>query len=101
MRRSIFWVIFISLVALVGTSLALFLNQNSDPVVLYFGTEWMGYFKTREINLGNLLLLTLLSGILASALILAGSLASRSIEVRRLRRELEAIQRSLDLRTRK
>ncbi len=101
MRRSIGWVIFISLVALAGTALALFLNQNSDPVVLYFGAEWLGFFKTREINLGNLLLLTLLSGVLASALILTGALVSRSLEVRRLRRELEAIQRSLDLRTRK
>jgi len=101
MRRAITWIIFVSLVGLVGTALALFLNQNSDPVVLYFGTEWLGFFKTRELNLGALLLISVLTGILASALILIGTLISKSLEVRRLRRELEAIQRSLDLRTRK
>ena len=101
MKRSLGYFFVILAIAIFGTALALFLNQNGDPVVLYFGAEWLGYFKTREVSLGNLVLLVFLFGIFLSGFVLASNLVAKSMELRRLRRELEAIQRTLDIKTRK
>ncbi len=101
MKKSLSYFLIVLIVVLAGTALALFLKQNSDPAVLYFGAEWMGFYRTRELALGNIVLLAFLSGVLLSGVVLTSNIVLKSLELRRLRRELEAIQRTLEIKTRK
>jgi hypothetical protein len=102
MKRSLWYFFFLSLLVLLGVCLALFLNQNTDPVVLYFGASWLGGFlRTSEIAQGHLLLITFLLGIFCSGFTLAGQLISRTLELRRVKRELEALQRTLQIQSQK
>ena len=102
MKRSLSYFFILSLVVAAGVSLAIFLNQNNDPVILYFGANWLGgFFRSSEIALGHLVLISFLVGIFGSGVVLAGQLISKTLELQRLRRELEALQRTLQIHSQK
>lgn len=100
MRRAFFWLFFLVLLFVCTAALSIFLTQNSQTISLYFGAEWMGFYRSREVAVGHLVLLSLGAGLFLSSFVLTGNLLSKNFELRRLRREIEALQRTLELKER-
>jgi len=92
MRRAFIWISILLALLLLGLLLASFLNENAQVVQLYF-LMW----RTTEMSLGLLVTFSFLIGAVLSAFVLAGLVLSKSLELRRLRRELSAVQRLMEI----
>lgn len=84
----------ILILALVGISWTLFIfhQENLDPVRLYLGA-----YRTRELPLGALVMGIFVIGLLMGGLIFFSVVMSVQFERRRLRKEIEALQRVLSV----
>ncbi len=82
----------ILILALVGISWTLFIfhQENLDPVRLYLGS-----YRTRELALGALVMGAFVVGLLLGGLVFFSVVMSVQLERRRLRKEIEALQRVL------
>jgi uncharacterized integral membrane protein len=85
--------ILVSLVLIVGAAFAIarFFTENAEPLQLEF---WS--WRTREVPKGYLVAFIFLAGILVSGLLTLTTVLSKTFEVGRLRREVQALQRLLD-----
>lgn len=92
MKRAFVWIFILLFLFSLGLAIARFLNENSEMVQLYF-LAW----RTQEIALGLLVGFTFMIGALLSAFVLIGLVLSKSIEIRRLNRELSALQRLMEI----
>jgi uncharacterized integral membrane protein len=92
MRRALTWIFILLALSTLGFGLARFLSENSQTVQLYF-LAW----RTLESSLGILVGASFLLGALLSSFVLTGLVLSRSLEIRRLHRELSAVQRLMEI----
>ncbi|TVQ80025.1 MAG: LapA family protein [Bradymonadales bacterium] len=96
MKRVFGILLIVAAVFVLGFALAHFLRENAQNVRLYF-LAW----RTYESSLGVLVSLSFIVGLLVSAVIFSGILISRSLELRRLKRELTALERLMEIKEQK
>jgi lysylphosphatidylglycerol synthetase-like protein (DUF2156 family) len=91
MKRSLG--LLITLVFILGGAfvVARFFTENAEPMQLEFWT-----WRTKEIQKGYLAGIIFLFGILVSGILTLSTVLSKTFEVARLRREVQALQRLLD-----
>jgi uncharacterized integral membrane protein len=92
MKQTIWILILLLVVVLGGFLLARFLEDNSQRESLRFFL-----WRTKEFPIGYMVSLSFMAGLLISSVLLLSNLLSRSIELRRLRREIGALQKILEV----
>jgi uncharacterized integral membrane protein len=92
MRKAI-WIL-LSLLFVFGGAflLARFLEENSQREALRFFL-----WRTKEFPLGYMVSLSFLGGLVLASALLLSQLFSKSMELKRLRRELSALQKMLEM----
>lgn len=91
MKRLARLILFLTLVVASALLLTRFLSDNEELVQLRF-INW----RTKEISQALLTLIAFLSGIGLAIVLLFSAVVSKSMQVRRLRRENEALQRLVE-----
>ncbi|PIR21901.1 MAG: hypothetical protein COV44_10820 [Deltaproteobacteria bacterium CG11_big_fil_rev_8_21_14_0_20_45_16] len=92
MRRSLYYIFILTLIILGGVALGRFWVENAEPAQLMF-LEW----RTKPTSMASLIIISFSVGVVLSSTVLTGSMLSKFLEAKRLRRENTALQKMMEL----